>query len=62
MITSIFPSVMIHVILELNFMEKQFIRKNKPILLLVWFGKLDEADVLDYFHGYTEWEELISCI
>ena len=41
---------------------KQFIRKNKPILLLVWFGKLDEADALDYFQGYTEWEELISCI
>lgn len=41
---------------------KQFIRKNKPILLLVWFGKLDETDALDYFQGYMEWEELISCI
>lgn len=32
MITSIFPSVMFHVILELNFLEEQFKRKIYEIL------------------------------
>ena len=41
---------------------KDFIIRNRPILLLVWFDKLDEADALEYFHGIIDWDELIACI
>ena len=39
-----------------------FIHRVKPILLLVWFRHLDEADALAYFHGQIEFSELIDCI
>ena len=41
---------------------RNFIAKNKPILLLVWFQKLDEADALDYFHGHMNWSELLKAV
>ena len=37
-----------------------FINKYKPILLLVWFKHLDEADALAYFHGQISLDELID--
>ena len=40
----------------------KFIRRTLPILLLVWFDKLDEADALEYFKGNLTLEEIISCI
>lgn len=45
----------------LNNLES-FIANNKVILLLVWFGHLDEADALAYFHGVIEFEDLLEDI
>lgn len=39
-----------------------FINANKPILLLVWFKHLDEADALAYFHGQITFEDLLENI
>lgn len=39
---------------------KDFIEKTKPILLLVWFKRIEETDAQDYFHGYIGWDELLS--
>ena len=41
---------------------RYFIIKNRPILLLVWFRKLNEEDALHYFEGTLNWEELVDCI
>ena len=41
---------------------RKFIQNNKSILLLVWFGHLDEADALAYFHGQTTLNTLLSDI
>ena len=43
---------------------EKFVKDNKAILLLVWFGKLDEADALAYFHfhGQVNLRELFNCI
>lgn len=37
-----------------------FIKKTYPILLLVWFGKLDEAWALEYFKGDISLIELME--
>lgn len=39
-----------------------FINKTLPILLLVWFYKLDEADALEYFKGNLTLKEVVECI
>lgn len=41
---------------------KQFVNKTLPILLLVWFEKLDESDALDYFQGSYDFNKLLSFI
>lgn len=41
---------------------KQFVNKTLPILLLVWFEKLDESDALDYFQGKYTFDELLFYI
>lgn len=41
---------------------KQFVNKTLPILLLVWFEKLDESDALDYFQGIYTFDKLLTCI
>ena len=40
---------------------ENFINKTKAILLLVWFGKLDEADALEYFKGNLTLVDIINC-
>jgi hypothetical protein len=39
-----------------------FVDRQLPILLLVWYGKLDEDDALDYFKGAISWNTLINKI
>ena len=40
----------------------EFIHKALPILLLVWYDKLDESDALNFFEGQYSYEETIgSC-
>lgn len=39
-----------------------FIKKTLPILLLVWFYKLNEDDALAYFQGYDSFEDLLNNI
>lgn len=39
-----------------------FVKQYLPILLLVWFGHLDEADALQYFQGNIPISELIADI
>ena len=39
---------------------KYFVKSNLPILLLVWFKHIDEADALAYFHGQINFHELID--
>lgn len=39
---------------------ESFITHAKPILLLVWFGHLDEGDALAYFHGQITFEDLLA--
>ena len=41
---------------------EKFVKITKPILLLVWFGHLDEADALAYFHGNIEITQLFGDI
>lgn len=41
---------------------ERFVKANKSILLLVWFGHLDEADALAYFHGQITFKDLIRDI
>lgn len=47
-----------------NILEKvsEFINKTLSILLLVWFGKLDEDDGLAFFQGHDSFEEMLQCI
>lgn len=37
-----------------------FVQKTLPLLLLVWYGKLDEADTLEFFKGNISLKELLS--
>lgn len=37
-----------------------FVNKFKSLLLLVWFNKLDEADLLTYFEGRLSWRDLLD--
>lgn len=39
-----------------------FVKMTYPILLLVWFKHLDEAEALDYFQGRETLEELLEYI
>ena len=39
-----------------------FVVRTRPILLLVWFMRLDQADALHYFEGSISWEELLNDI
>lgn len=41
---------------------EHFIRTYYPILLLVWFKHLDEADALAFFHGQITFDALIENI
>ena len=41
---------------------EKFVKKCLPILLLVWFGHLDEADALQYFQGNIPFTELLADI
>ena len=47
-----------------NYIQKisDFIQKFLPILLLVWYGKLDESDALKYFEGDLSLENLLLCV
>ena len=40
----------------------KFIQKTLPILLLVWFEKLDEAWALEYFKGNISLKELLTYV
>lgn len=40
----------------------KFIETYLPILLLVWFHHLDEAEALEYFHGHIDFVSLIDSI
>ena len=39
-----------------------FVIRTRPILLLVWFMRLDQADALHYFEGSISWKELLDDI
>lgn len=39
-----------------------FVNKFTPLLLLVWYGHLDEADLQKYFEGSLKWDKLMSYI
>ena len=39
---------------------EDFINANLPLLLLVWFYKLDEADCLKYFEGALKLKDLLE--
>ena len=39
-----------------------FVKMTYPILLLVWFKRLDEAEALDYFQGRETLQELLDFI
>lgn len=41
---------------------RQFIDTALPILLLTWFGKLDEDDSLGFLQGHDTWDEMIDNI
>jgi len=41
---------------------KIFIERHLAILLLTWFNKLDEADVLEYFLGHISFDVLLDQI
>ena len=41
---------------------EKFVKLCLPVLLLVWFEHLDEADALEYFHGNIPFEELLTDI
>ena len=41
---------------------REFIVQHRPLLLLVWFKHLDEADLLQYFYGRITWSELLGDI
>lgn len=41
---------------------ENFIKTTLPILLLVWFSKLDEADALEFFKGNLSINDLILCM
>ena len=45
-----------------KYIEKveNFVTKAMPILLFVWFLKLDEADALEYFKGNLTFHEIIA--
>ena len=45
-----------------EYVEKvaKFVNKLLPILLLVWYGKLDEARALKYFEGSLSLRELMT--
>lgn len=47
-----------------NILEKvkDFINRTLPVLLLVWFKKLDEDDALAYFQGHDSFKEMLNCI
>lgn len=38
----------------------KFVNKFLPLLLLVWYEYLDEADLLEYFNGHISWNEIIN--
>ena len=39
---------------------RTFINKFYPLLLLVWYGYIDEADLNHYFEGDLDWSVLLS--
>jgi hypothetical protein len=41
---------------------KDFVNKQLSLLLLVWFRKLDESDVLEYFNGKVAYDCLLQTI
>lgn len=41
---------------------RQFIDNTLPILLLTWFGRLDEDDSLAFLQGHDTWNEMIDNI
>ena len=47
-----------------TYIEKvtNFVMMTYPILLLVWFKRLDEAEALDYFQGRETLQELLDFI
>lgn len=49
---------------DIDYVDKieSFVKYALPILLLVWFKHLDEADALAYFHGQIDFAELLDCI
>lgn len=38
------------------------VQKIKPLLLLVWFNRLDEAETLKYFEGDYSWNDLLESV
>ena len=47
-----------------NYVQKvhDFIQKTLPILLLVWYCKLDESDALNFFEGDISFSDMTSSI
>lgn len=41
---------------------ERFVKSQRPILLLVWYKHLDEADALAYFHGQIDFNDLVDSI
>ena len=40
----------------------KFVKMTYPVLLLVWFNRLDEAEALDYFEGRESLNELLTFV
>lgn len=43
-------------------MVSEFVNRNLPLLLLVWFQKLDESYLLKYFEGAWSWKATLSYV
>ena len=40
----------------------KFVKMTYPVLLLVWFNRVDEAEALDYFEGRETLNELLTFV
>lgn len=39
---------------------REFIQYVKPVLLLVWYRQVDEADALEYFHNHLSLQDMLE--
>lgn len=40
---------------------RYFIKKYKVLFAAIWEEKLDPTDLIDYFRGHVDWNELLHC-